>query len=116
MAAHAASFSDPSVQTIRHASSPDLAAWTVDDAPALQASADAMAWDHVNTETPTVVYVPDAPADRRYLMLYSGAAGAFPYPGYAFPDYAIGPRSPRTARRSPGSPPPTRRTARTGSC
>src|SRR6185295_2031548 len=44
---------------------------------------DAAAWDHVNTETPSVVY-----DGTRYVMAYSGAAGAFT--GCTFPGYAIG--------------------------
>ena len=52
---------------VRHAASADLATWTIDDAPSLVASSDTAAWDHTNTETPSVVYNPDAPADRRYL-------------------------------------------------
>lgn len=89
--AHATSFSAADkLQLIRHAASTDRMTWTVQDAPALAAAADAGAWDHVNTETPTVVFNPAAPADRRYLMLYAGANGAFPHPGYGFADYAIG--------------------------
>lgn len=90
MAAHATTFSDPSVQVIRHASSSDRATWTVDDAPVLTANPDVAAWDHSHTETPTVIENPDAPPDRRYLLLYSGAARTFPHAGYTFPDYAIG--------------------------
>ncbi len=90
MAAHATTFADPSVQVIRHASSADRITWSVDDAPVLAASPDPAAWDHGNTETPTVVFNPDAPADRRYLLLYAGAARTFPFPGYAFPEYSIG--------------------------
>jgi hypothetical protein len=88
MAARASDFTAPRVSTVRHATSPDLAAWAFDDASALIASADAAAWDHANLGTPSVAYAPDAPAERRYLMLYSGAAGMLP--GYAFPAYAIG--------------------------
>lgn len=90
MAAHAASFADPATQVIRRATSVDRMTWTVDDAPALTANPDVTAWDHTHTETPTVVFNPDAPADRRYLMMYSGASRQFPHPGYAFPEYAIG--------------------------
>ena len=75
---------------IRHASSADRISWAVDEAPALMISADTQAWDHARTETPTVVFNPAAPADRRYLMLYSGASGVFPHAGYAFQNYAIG--------------------------
>ncbi len=74
---------------IRHAESPDLTAWTIDDAPSLVTPTATSAWDHGTTETPTVVYNPDAPADRRYLMLYSG--GNDPnYQGKGFYNYAIG--------------------------
>jgi hypothetical protein len=87
---HAATFSGSITQMVRHATSADLQTWTLDDAPSLTANPDVAAWDHLNTETPTVVFNPDAPADRRYLMLYSGAARSFPFPGYTFPEYAIG--------------------------
>ena len=76
------------VPVIRRATSPDRMTWTIDDAPVFAAPADPTAWDHINTETPTVVYNPNAPADRRYLLMYSGANGMFP--GYGFADYAIG--------------------------
>lgn len=81
-------YQSPITPMIRHASSPDLATWTIQDAPSLVAPTDTAAWDHSTTETPTVVYNPDAPADRRYLMLYSGANGMFP--NHPFPGYAIG--------------------------
>ena len=87
---HAMTFASPITQMIRHATSPDLAAWTIDDSPSLAVSPDAAAWDHDNTETPSVAYNPNAPAGRQYLLLYSGATGAFPFPGYAFQNYAIG--------------------------
>ncbi len=76
------------VPVIRRATSADRMTWTIDDAPVLSAPADTNAWDHANTETPTVVYNPNAPADRRYLLMYSGSNQTFP--GYSFPDYAIG--------------------------
>jgi hypothetical protein len=76
------------VPVIRRATSPDRMTWTIDDAPVLSAPADTNAWDHANTETPTVVYNAGAPADRRYLLMYSGANAAFHALG--FPDYAIG--------------------------
>jgi hypothetical protein len=88
MAAHAMTFADARTQIIRRATSPDRMTWTVDDVAVLTASPDPAAWDHVNTETPTVAYNPDAPADRRYLMMYSGASGNLP--NYTFPEYAIG--------------------------
>lgn len=88
MGAHAQTFSDPSVQQIHHATSPDGASWAIGDTPALAAAPDPGAWDHVNTETPSVAFNPDAPADRRYTLVYSGAASAFPNGGFA--SYAIG--------------------------
>jgi len=89
MAARGASFAAPLTQTIRELrGSADGATWTPVDPPALVASAAAAAWDHSNTETPTVVFNPDAPAARRYLLLYSGANGALA--GQGFPAYAIG--------------------------
>jgi hypothetical protein len=84
----ATSYTAPNTQTITHATSPDLATWTVQDAPALAVNPDASAWDHLNTETPTVVENPDASPDKRFLLLYSGAAGNLP--GYGFPAYSIG--------------------------
>ncbi len=90
-AAHATSGSatDP-VPVIRHATSPDRMTWTVDQTPALTASSEAGAWDRTHAAAPTVIHNPSAPADRRYLMLYAGAAGAFPFPGYAFDHTSIG--------------------------
>jgi predicted GH43/DUF377 family glycosyl hydrolase len=91
MAGHATSFSATDlVQVIRHASSVDRVTWTIDDSPVFTVSPDAGAWDRTHAETPTVVYNPAAPADRRYLMMYSGASGTFPHPGYTFSNYAIG--------------------------
>ncbi len=89
MAAHGPSFADPHVQVIRHATSTDRMTWTVADAPVLTASSDdPSAWDHTHTETPTVVFNPSAPADRRYLLLYSGASRTLP--GHTFAEYGIG--------------------------
>lgn len=88
-AGHATSYTAADlVPVIRRATSVDRMTWTIDNAPALSAPSDTSAWDHGNTETPTVIYNPNAPADRRYLMMYSGANGTFP--GYSFADYAIG--------------------------
>jgi hypothetical protein len=82
-------FAAPGPMIIRHATSTNLAQWTFDQAPAL-ALGGTGAWDRTHVEAPTVVYNPSAPADRRYLMLYSGASQMFPQPGYTFPDFAIG--------------------------
>lgn len=88
-AGHATSYTAADlVPVIRRATSVDRMTWTIDNAPALSAPSDTSAWDHGNTETPTVIYNPNAPADRRYMMMYSGANGTFP--GYSFADYAIG--------------------------
>jgi len=85
---NAASYQAANTPMIRHAESPDLATWTIDDAPALVAGLDSTAWDHMTTETPSVVYNPDAIPERRYLMMYSGANAMFGTAG--FPAYAIG--------------------------
>jgi hypothetical protein len=85
---HGTMFNPPGPQVIRRATSSDLATWTFDETPSLVASSDAGAWDSTHTETPSVAYNPNAPADRRYLLLYSGASAMFP--GYTFPAYAIG--------------------------
>jgi len=90
-ATHATSFtSTDDVPVIRRATSPDRMTWTVDDAPVLTVSTDVAAWDRTNTRAPTVIYNAAAPADRRYLMLYTGANGTFPYPGYTIENNAIG--------------------------
>jgi hypothetical protein len=80
---HAASFSGPGTGMVRHATSADLQTWSIDETPSLVASSDPDAWDHQNTETPSVVY-----DGTRYVLAYSGAHGTFP--GWSFPDYAIG--------------------------
>ena len=89
-APHATAFGALAEPVIRHATSPDRMTWTVDDAPVLRAPAAPGAWDATHVETPSVVYNPAAPPDRRYLMLYAGAARAFPFPGYGFAEHAIG--------------------------
>jgi hypothetical protein len=85
---NAIDYQHPNTPMIRYATSPDLVAWNISDAPALVAPTDPSAWDHTTTETPSVAYNPDAPPDRRYLMMYSGANGAVA--GQNFPAYAIG--------------------------
>ena len=89
-APHAAAFGDPAEPMIRRATSPDRMAWTIDDAPVLRAATAPGAWDGERVEAPSVVYNPAAPPDRRYLMLYAGAAGSFPHPGYTSPGFSIG--------------------------
>jgi hypothetical protein len=84
---HGTSFTSAGPQVIRHATSPDLSMWTFDDAPALTITT---GWDSSNVEMPTVVYDPNAPADRRFVMMYAGASQAFPHPNYTFADYAVG--------------------------
>jgi hypothetical protein len=83
-------FSSDQAGLIRRGSSPDRMTWTVSETPALAVATDPQAWDSYRTETPTVAFDPAAPADRRYLMLYSGASGMFPHAGYGFANYAIG--------------------------
>jgi hypothetical protein len=73
---------------IRHAHSADPGAgWVIEPQPALELPVDPSAWDATHTETPSVVYDPDAPADRRYKMFYSGASRML---DLGFPDYQIG--------------------------
>jgi hypothetical protein len=85
---HGTSFTNAGPMIIRHATSTNLTTWSFDDAPALTLSTSG--WDSTHAETPTVVYDPNAPADRRFIMMYSGASQTFPHQGYGFPDYAIG--------------------------
>ena len=89
-APQAVNFQSANTETIRHATSPDLTTWSIDDAASLTIASDPGAWDHTHTETPSVVYNPDAPADRRYMLFYSGGSEMFPYPGYSFANYGIG--------------------------
>jgi hypothetical protein len=73
---------------IRHAQSSDPSAdWVVDPQPALELPQDPSSWDATHSETPSVVYDPAAPADRRYKMYYSGASRML---DLGFPDYQIG--------------------------
>lgn len=85
---HDTVFNPPGPMVIRHATSSDFASWSLQDAPAFAAPTDTTAWDHLYSETPSVAYNPDAPADRKYVLVYSGASQMLP--GYTFPDYAIG--------------------------
>ena len=110
---HGTMFDPPGPQMIRHATSPDLENWTIDDTPAFVAPTDSAAWDTCTTETPSVVYNPGAPADRRYLLFTAALAS---FPGYTFPDYAIGAAFSADGKRSRASPPPIRRRAKPGSC
>jgi hypothetical protein len=86
-AVHATTAGAPGTTIIRRSTSPDRLTWTADDEPALAASASG--WD-TEIAAPTVVVNPDAPAERRYLMLYAGASRPFPHPGYDVPEHAIG--------------------------
>jgi hypothetical protein len=88
-AGRAKEYTDPENRmVIRHAWSGDGGAnWTVDPVPALELPEDPGAWDAAWSETPSVAYDPDAPADRRYKMYYSGAAHMLQL---GFPDYQIG--------------------------
>lgn len=88
---HASAFgADDRVRLIRRATSTDRVNWTVDDEPALVQNAEPGAWENMFLDAPTVVFNPDAPADRRYLMLYAGADSLFHVPRYPFPAYRIG--------------------------
>jgi Glycosyl hydrolases family 32 N-terminal domain len=84
---HGTDFANAGPMIIRHATSPNLTTWTFDETPSLTLSASG-AWDSTHTETPSVAYNPNAPADRRFIMVYSGAKQTFP--NHTFADYAIG--------------------------
>jgi hypothetical protein len=71
-AEHSTQFGISGPRLIRHATSTNNTNWSVDDAPTLERAADP-AWDSARIGAPTVVFDPNAPADRRYLMLYSGS-------------------------------------------
>ncbi len=81
-------FSVPGPRVIRHATSTDLSTWSFQEQPALTVGASG--WDSTHVAAPSVVYNANAPADRKFVMLYSGASQMFPHPNYTFPDYAIG--------------------------
>jgi hypothetical protein len=80
--------SDDNRMVIRHAwKTGGNTKWIVDREPALSLPDDPSSWDAAKTETPSVVYDPNAPEDRRFKMYYSGASGYHPR---GFPDYQIG--------------------------
>jgi hypothetical protein len=62
------------VMTIKYAESANGTDWS-EPVVAFQTSADTLAWDHTHVETPAVIRNPDpaAPADRTFLLWYSGA-------------------------------------------
>ncbi len=63
----------PSINGIRYAESPDGLHWTVQQELAFSAVfGDPGAWDSTHSETPFVIKVPSNPAERRYLLFYSG--------------------------------------------
>ena len=65
---------DPARRTIEifHAESRDGLAWTIQADPALSSHLDARSWDDSTVETPSVMRLPLAPADRRYALVYAG--------------------------------------------
>lgn len=72
---------------IRHAWSTNGSRWTIESEPVLSLPDDSSAWDALYTETPSVVYDPAAPVDRRYKLYYSGASEQHPM---GFPRYHLG--------------------------
>jgi len=79
--------SEDSDMWIRHGTSADGIEFDVAAEPALTTPDEAQGWDHSHTETPAVVYVPDNPPERRYVMAYSGAREGHPL---GFPHYHVG--------------------------
>jgi hypothetical protein len=57
---------------IFYAESEDGLAWALQAEPALASKRDPDNWDDTTSETPAVLKVPDAPPDRRYVLVYGG--------------------------------------------
>ncbi len=87
-APHGESFSGELTQAIRRATSPDGVTWTVSETHALSVAEDEDAWDHENTETPSVATADSGDMAGTTVMVYSGANGLLS--GQAFAEYAIG--------------------------
>jgi hypothetical protein len=66
--------SGTNAMTIRYAESPDGVHWSTPKT-VLSTSTEPTAWDYTNVETPTVIKNPDpaAPADKKFMLWYSGA-------------------------------------------
>ncbi len=59
-----------------YAESTDGLHWTVQDQPALRSHSGPGAWDDTTVETPSVAIVPNAPPDKRFVLLYAGGNSA----------------------------------------
>ena len=85
------SFTDPgSVIVLEYAESKDGVSWSVQAEPALSSHVASGDWDYTNVETPTVVKNSAAPADRRYMLWYSGANSQVKAETQGFAWYQIG--------------------------
>jgi hypothetical protein len=90
-ATHAESFTAKDrVRLFRRATSTDRVTWTVDEEPALVQDTSPESWERSFLDAPTVALNPDAPADRRYIMLYAAADDLFQPAHYSYPAYRIG--------------------------
>lgn len=87
-APHGERFTDTLRQAIRRATSADGASWAVSETAALSAADDEDAWDHENTETPSVATADGGAMAGTTVMVYSGANGILS--GQSFAEYAIG--------------------------
>lgn len=84
---------------VKYAESPDGVAWTIGKGLALAPGTAPADWDHTNVETPSVVKHPSAPAERRYMLWYSGGNVKRRSMGRGFPYYQIGLAFSRDGRR-----------------
>jgi hypothetical protein len=86
----APSYADEDVAMgIKYAESADGVHWDVQEELAIAGHRNATDWDYSKLETPTVVKVPEFPAERRYVLFYAGGNDiAVPAPEYTW--YQIG--------------------------
>jgi hypothetical protein len=60
------------LMTVMYATSKDGVTWSEQPTPVLESQQSTSDWDYSDTETPSVIYLPNNPTDRRWLMYYSG--------------------------------------------
>lgn len=79
---------DPTL-AIKYAESADGVDWRVQQAPAIVSHRNPADWDYSKVETPSAIYVPTNPPERRWLLYYAGGNDAVKKgPGYTW--YQIG--------------------------
>jgi hypothetical protein len=83
--------SSTSTLGIKYSYSADGVSWTTQPALTIESTDNATDWDATKTETPTVLHLPNNPADTQYLLFYSGAnATMLMAGGNSIIDYQIG--------------------------